>query len=198
MTVRRTIATYDEIAGEYRERWGDRSMMERALAEFVRRVRPGGLVVDVGCGPGFDAALLRAEGLRAVALDMSRGMVAVGQRHYRCLFVQGDMRRLPLGATAVDGLWVSASFLHLPQAEGVATLREFYCVLRPGGVAYVSVKEGAGAAWQNEAYGREAPRFFAYWEAAELDRALGAAGFDVVEQWRSEGASIWLNRMVVK
>lgn len=198
LATRRTVATYDEIAAAYREKWRDRTVMERALAAFVERVRSGGLVLDVGCGPGFDAALLQAEGLRAVALDLSRGMVMVGSQHYACSFVQADMRSLPLGASVADGLWVSASLLHLPPAEGKAALREFYRVLRPGAVMYLSVKEGTGAAWRQETLGRPAPRFFVYWEAPGLDRALGEAGFDVVEAWRDEGASTWLNRIVVK
>lgn len=198
MTLQRTIASYDEIADDYWQQWRDRSVMERALARFVERVRPEGLVVDVGCGPGFDAAVLRAEGLQTVGLDLSRGMVAVGRRHYPCVFVQGDMRRLPLGAEGVDGLWASASLLHLPPDEAEATLQEFYRVLRPSGVLYLSVKEGTGTAWRQDACGRRALRFFAYWEAAGLDRALEAAGFDVVEAWRNEAAAVWLNRVVVK
>lgn len=196
--MQETIASYDEIAGDYREKWCDRTVLGRALAAFVRRVPPSGLVVDVGCGPGFDAALLQAEGLRAVALDLSRGMVTLGRQHYACAFVQADMRSLPLAAGAADGLWASASLLHLPPAEGKAALRGFYRVLRSGGVLYLSVKEGRGSAWRHEACGRRAPRFFAYWEAAGLDRALQETGFDVVETWRNEAASTWLNRIVVK
>lgn len=195
---RRTIASYDEIAGDYWERWRDRGMMERALAGFVQHVRPGGLVIDVGCGPGFDAALLRAEGLRTVEVDLSWGMMAVGREHYGGTFVQADMRRLPLGTGTADGLWVSASLLHLPKAEAEAALQGFYRVLRPGGIMYLSLKEGTGSEWRRESYGQSAPRYFSYWQAAELDGALQKAGFDVVEGWRDEAASIWLVRIVVK
>lgn len=198
MAIRRTIASYDEIAGDYRKRWHDRTVLERAMAAFVRRVRPDGLVVDVGCGPGFDAALLRAEGLRTVQLDLSRGMMTVGRQHYGGAFVQADMRRLPLGEGAADGLWVSASLVHLPKVEARMALSGFFRVLGAGGILYLSVKEGTGSEWRREAYGQRAPRYFAYWQAAELDRALQEAGFDVVEGWRDESASIWLVRIVAK
>lgn len=198
MAVRRTVASYDEIAGDYWASWRDREMMEEPLSEFVRRIRSGGLVVDVGCGPGFDAARLEDAGLRTVALDLSWGMVTVGRQHYSCVFVQGDMRRLPLGGGTVDGLWVNASLLHLPPAEGEAALREFYRVLRPEGALFLSVKEGTGTVWRETSWGERAPRFFAYWEAARLDRVLEAAGFKVAMAWRSEAASIWLSRIVIK
>lgn len=198
MTSRQTIATYDQIARDYWERWRDRGMMGRALAEFVQRVRPGGLVIDVGCGPGFDAALLRAEGLRTVEVDLSRGMMSVGREHYGGMFVQADMRQLPLGASVADGLWVSASLLHLQKADAETALQGFYHVLRPGGVSYISVKEGTGSELRRKTYGRTAPRFFAYWQAAELDGALQRVGFDLVESWRVEAASIWLTKIVVK
>lgn len=198
MATERTIASYDDLAGDYREKWHDRTMMAGAMAAFVHRVRPRGLVVDVGCGPGFDAALLRAEGLRTVALDLSRGMMRAGREHYACTYVQADMRRLPLGKRAADGLWVSASLLHLPSAEAEVALRGFYRVLRPGGVLYLSVKEGVGTSWRQETYGKTAPRFFAFWQPADLDGALRDVGFGVVEAWRSEAASTWLNRIAVK
>lgn len=53
-------------------------------------------------------------------------------------------------------------------------------------------------AWREETFGQRAPRYFAYWEADALDRALRAAGFEIVEARRSELASIWLSRIVVK
>ena len=71
MSDAQTIASYDAIAAAYLARRQDRTVMAAALTRFVACTRPGGRVLDVGCGPGFDTAALRDQGLRAVGVDLS-------------------------------------------------------------------------------------------------------------------------------
>ena len=98
----RTTATYDEIAPIYYEKWHDRSAIEEHLRRFVGMLRAYNLtalpVVDVGCGPGFDAAYFRGTGLRTIGLDLSPAMMAAGRPEFGGDYVQADMRHLPLAA----------------------------------------------------------------------------------------------------
>lgn len=198
-TVMRTIAAYDQIADEYREQWRDRRVVERPLTLLATLLPAGGLVLDLGCGPGFDGATLRAHGLRVIGVDLSWAMVQTGRTYYPGTYVQADMRRLPLAAGSVDGIWASASLLHLARPLLLPVLREGRRVLAGEGLFYLSLKEGRGEGWQADACGREAPRFFTYWEAGALDGALRAAGLATVAGWREEGShDLWLNRIVRK
>ena len=191
-----TRATYDAIADRYVEQTRDRRGIRTWLDAFSRTVPAGGLVVDVGCGPGFDAALLRARGFRVVGLDRSLAMLRVGRREFPGAFVLGDMRRLPFLRGRADGLWANASILHVPRARVLAVLRELHRTLAPRGVFFVSVKRGRGAAWDTRRYGETAPRWFVYWDAAKLDAALGAAGFTIVRAWSAASATDeWLARL---
>lgn len=191
-----TRATYDAIADRYLEQTRDRHGISPWLEAFSRTVPSGGLVIDVGCGPGFDSALLRARGFRVVGLDRSLSMLRVGRREFPGAFVLGDMRRLPFPRGRVDGLWANASVLHVPRARVVAVLRELHRTLAPHGVLFVSVKRGQGAAWDTRKYGETAPRWFVYWGAAELDAALGAAGFTIARAWSAASATDeWLARL---
>jgi SAM-dependent methyltransferase len=79
-------AFYDTIAPRYdelltvvpRERW-----IRRGFQGLVERfVRPGSLLLDVGCGTGLDAAWYAARGYRVLAYDISAGMV--DQLRQRC------------------------------------------------------------------------------------------------------------------
>ncbi|MGD2076871.1 MAG: methyltransferase domain-containing protein [Chloroflexota bacterium] len=198
----RTTATYDQIAARYYERWHDRSAIHQHLARFVDMMRAYGLselpVVDVGCGPGFDAAFLRQSGLRCIGLDLSLAMMKVGRPEFGGDYVLGDMRALPLAI--VGGLWVSASMLHVPRDQAPAVLRGFARVLAPGGLLYLSLKAGQGAEWTQESQGLPLSRYFVYWSPDQLDELLHASGFSLVDGWLSpvDETTSWLIRFARK
>lgn len=179
----RTRATYDRIAEAFLARTRDRTAIVHALEPFVHEVPPRGLVLDLGCGPGCDVALLRGRGLRVVGADLSEGMLRIGRREFPGLFVAADMRSLPFASSAFDAVWANASLLHLARALVPGTLRELHRALRPGGVLFVSLKRGDGEGWDERAYGPDAPRWFTYWAAEEFEGLLADAGLEVVRFW---------------
>jgi SAM-dependent methyltransferase len=65
--VSETQKTYDLITAEYaRQNAAAWSNLEDHISIFTASLPPGGVVVDVGCGPGRDIALLRARGFRVI------------------------------------------------------------------------------------------------------------------------------------
>ncbi|RMG93961.1 MAG: class I SAM-dependent methyltransferase [Chloroflexi bacterium] len=198
--ITRTIATYNAVAPDYAAAWHDRSVLAAQFARFVELVRPGGWVLDVGCGPGFDTAVLRQHGLRAVGIDLSQNMLAVGQKYHHLTgcFVQADMRFLPFRAN-IDGIWACASFLHIPRPQALPTMRQFARLLAPGGVIYLSVKEGKRSRWTQKTYGHSLPRYYTYWQAESLDDLLQTAGLLPIEGWlETIGRTRWLVRFAQK
>lgn len=195
MALRRTIETYDKIAARYTAHWRDRSTLKKAMTHFSALLSPGDLVLDAGCGPGFDAAALRRRGLRVVGLDRSWGMLREGQAHFPGWFVQADMRYLPF-RSGFHGVWANASLLHLPRAHLAPTLRAFGRLLGGEGVLFASVKAGEGSGWTDTAYGLTSPRFYTYWRADEFDAALSEAGFRLERAWEEAGDDVtWINRL---
>jgi SAM-dependent methyltransferase len=198
-----TTATYDEIAQIYYEKWHDRSAIHEHQRRFVSMLRAYNLaglpVVDLGCGPGFDAAFFRRSGLRTIGLDLSRDMMTAGRPEFGGDYVQSDMRHLPL-ARKIGGLWVSASFLHVTRDQAPAALQGFANALVPGGILYLSLKFGQGAEWTSESHGVPLPRYFVYWQPDEVDDLLHGAGFRIVEGWLSPiiEATTWLIRFARK
>jgi ubiquinone/menaquinone biosynthesis C-methylase UbiE len=191
----RTRASYDLVARQFLERQQDESMVREDLEEFAGRLEPGALILDVGSGPGQDAAELRALGLRVVCADLSRGMLEVGRARFPAPRVQADMRSLPFRRCAA-GLWVSASLLHLEREQVPAALGELHRVLLPEGVLYVSVKRGAGARWDVQGYGAAAPRWFTYWLPDAFDALLENAGFEILAAAERPGErDDWLVRV---
>jgi len=193
-----TSVTYDQIAAYYAAHSPGAAPETLATIRerFAALLAPGARVLDVGCGPGWEAARLRALGLRACGLDRSWGMLAEA-RAWGAPLLLGDMRALPLPDGVLDGLWVCASFLHIPKRDGPAVLREFRRALRPGGVLYIGVKEGEGERWVEHCAGRQ--RFFAFYQVRELDALLRTHGFSVTEGWLTDDSlgrrERWINRI---
>ena len=196
-----TIATYDQRAAFFvaRGKGGD---LTRQFDAFTQRAAPHGLVLDVGCGPGWHSVELMRRGFRAIALDLSHGMLREAQQLSVRDLVLMDMRQLPIANHSIAGLWVSASFLHVPRDDADATLREFARVLKNGGVMYLGVKGGEGERFGNPL--DDLLRYFIYWTEENLDARLRAAGFELVESWvntpevKATRADTWINRVVVK
>ena len=190
-----TLRLYDETRLEFHERNRDRSRLRRMLDEFAAQVDPGGIVLDVGCGPGFDTAGLRSRGFTAVGVDLSGPMLRVGHEKYPGPYCRADMRSMPF-LRRVAGIWACASMLHLQRREFAEVLAQFARVLRPGGVVSLSVKEGEGAGWDHH-FGQELPRWFTYWTDATLDVALAAAHFEIIASSETPGRrQTWLRRLV--
>jgi len=199
--ITKTMSTYDQIATDYAERWQERGMLNEHMARFIELLPVGSCVCDIGCGPGFDTAILRQYGFKGIGLDRSWGMMQAGRiEHDMDLpFVQVDMRQLPLGKTAVDALWVCASLLHLPREDVAPTLLNFARILKPGGILYLSVKMGDDAKWMPNPYKDDLPRFFNYWLPETLDPLLAQSGLEIIDGWENQGKQDrWLVRFAQK
>ncbi len=199
MGTGRTAATYDCIAARYAAR--ATYPLEQELARFRQLVPAGGLVLDVGCGPGQYARALKARGLRVVGLDLSPGMLRQAQATGTSRLVCADMRRPPIADGCADGCFVCASLLHLPRTQATQALSEFRRVLHPDGALYVGVKEVSGEReeWVADQEGRYL--FFVYYRLEEIDRLIRAAGFEIVDGWISPPGKgqrhNWVNRFAV-
>lgn len=182
MTDPDTIATYQSVAEEYRDRHADRSAVAALVDRFDDAVAAAdegasARVLDVGCGPGWESATFAGRGHEVLGVDLTPAFLRAARRDADAAFARMDMRRLGLAADAFDGLWACASFLHVPREDAPATLAEFHRVLRPGGVALLSVKRGDGER-RGDGYDEDRRRFTLY-QPAELRELVSEAGFDV-------------------
>ena len=172
-----TVTTYDRIAGRFAEQWWS-TRLTAHMDRFCGAVTEGGVVVDLGCGPGRDTLWLDELGFAAVGLDASFGMLAEGRRRLgpSASLVRGDLVALPLAGARADGAWVCASLLHLTLEESAHALAEVARVVAVGGALFVSVQAGTGTATKSSPSG---DRRFTFWDADRLAAAVEAAGFSV-------------------
>lgn len=179
----RTIRVYDRRAADYAAMTGDYNAGDPRLEAFIAACPPGGRVLDLGCGPGTAAAAMARAGLTVEATDASAEMVALAAAHPGVTARQARFDDIA-GTAILDGVWANFSLLHAPRAAFPGHLAALHRALKPGGVFFVALKLGRGEA--RDALGR----FYAYYDAEELDRLLTAAGFSVQDSVTGSGPGL--------
>jgi ubiquinone/menaquinone biosynthesis C-methylase UbiE len=149
---------YDRVS-----HWPLFSIERRIILKALTQHRPQGILVDIGCGPGYLAAGIsrRFPDLMVTGLDISDEMVRLAKRNWSSSypgveFLMGDAQRLPFPDNAVDFIVSSLSLHHWVDSR--VAFREVHRVLKPGGQFLVFDLR------------RDAPRFFYY--ALKLGQAL--------------------------
>lgn len=189
-----SIAYYDQHADDYFSSTVDADV-SALHARFLKHVTPGGTILDAGCGSGRDARVFAQAGYQVVAFDgsaamtrLAAGFTGLPVRHMT--FDQMNWRE------SFDGIWASASLLHVPRPELPATFCKFAAALRPGGAWYLSIKLGEGT---RAVEGRT----FTDVTKAELASLLRRAGVTTSDIWLSDDvrpgrADRWVNAIAVK
>ncbi|HEV2301317.1 MAG TPA: class I SAM-dependent methyltransferase [Stellaceae bacterium] len=152
----RVAAHWNRRAGHFDEDFGHsiKTPAERAAWDRIIGLVLAGRacldVIDLGCGTGFLALELAAQGHRVVGVDFAPAMVAAArqkaaERGLAVRFEAGDAESLPFAAASF-GLAVSRHLLWtLPHPE--AAIAEWIRMLRPGGrLAIIDGLADAGAA----------------------------------------------------
>ncbi len=93
-------------------------------------------LLDVGCGTGANAVALQSFG-RVIGADISPIALQLSRRRGLTHLLCCPAQQLPLRSECVDAIVATDLLEHLPDDN--AALREFRRVLRPGGVAVVTV-----------------------------------------------------------
>jgi SAM-dependent methyltransferase len=166
-------------AGREREA-GERSARH---GRFASLLRAGARVLDLGCGPGSDSDGLAARGMDVVGLDLTRAMLEIAASRVPCGLIQADGRCLPLRSATFDGVWASASLLHLPKSQVGLALAEVRRVLRWGGAFYSAMKAGnADGLMITRPDVVRSERHFAHYAASDWSGRVEAAGFAIDSQ----------------
>lgn len=173
-------SSYDNVAVSYAELVVDGADGEEASFDLLAGlVAPGGLVLDVGCGPGRTTGLLAGRGLRVVGIDLSPGMIGVARRDRPDLdFRVGSMTTLDLPDGSVAGIVSWWSIIHLPRDVVPQAFAEFHRVLAPSGVLLVGFHVGTESTHKTSGYGGHPMNIHVHrWTAPALTGLAAAAGF---------------------
>jgi double-stranded uracil-DNA glycosylase len=198
-----TVKAYQAHATDWIAKRRPQAIADGRLDTFARRVRRGGWIVDLGCGPAWYAKRFAALGFRAIAVDIAPAMLAEAQRRAPVVpRVCADLAALPFADRSLDGAWAKNCYPHLPLGELPLALARLHGVLRPGAPVALSLANlGYAGETAAEVAGGEAERRFAddrlpgrLFSLHTPDRArqlLQGAGFEAVRVQRVEN-EFWL------
>ena len=176
--------SYDRVADEYVRRiYGElehKPLDQQLLDQFASQVRGVGLVCDLGCGPGHVARYLHERGVPVCGVDLAPEMVKRARELNPGIdFQVGDMRRLDVP----DGAWAAIvafySIIHIPRAEVVAVLREFFRALAPGGLLLLGFHIGSDVLHLEELWNQQVSMDFYFFRTEEMAGYLNSAGLEV-------------------
>jgi|SRR5579863_955163 len=192
-----TTLFYDSHAQDYSE--STIGLDVRELREpFLKELRPGSHILDAGCGSGRDSKAFLDRGYRVTAIDASPGLARLASAYtgLQCevlAFQEMQFRE------EFDGVWACASLLHVPLRDIDNVMTRFVRALKPGGVFYISLKEGQGERIAEDG------RFFNYYSLDSFRKllarcpALREASFWTTPEIRSlKHREPWLNFLLLK
>jgi ubiquinone/menaquinone biosynthesis C-methylase UbiE len=172
---------YQSVARAYREHLSGElagKPLDRAFLDaFAERVN-GGLVVDVGCGPGHVARYLADRGAMIEGVDLSPAMIDEARdAHPGLTFRVADMFELPYEPASVRGLVAFYAIVHLKTDELVRPLHEFRRILVPGGLLALAFHAGSETVHVDDLFGCATSLDFTFHRPEAVVEALVEAGF---------------------
>ncbi|MEM8977687.1 MAG: class I SAM-dependent methyltransferase [Pseudomonadota bacterium] len=196
MSDEQTIAAYNRQSAEYAE-LAKTDQAQKGLDDFLRHVPTGGLVLDLGCGPGHSAAEMLRRGYRVEAVDASPEMARLAKEYHGLDVRICDFASLD-AVGHFDGVWASFSLLHAPREQFPLLLARVARALNSSGALFLGMKIGCGA--ERDALGRH----YTYYSRDELVEFLEAAGFGVRIETPGEGVGLaghiepWITLIAVR
>lgn len=157
------MPTWDEIFRESPDYLGQHPAREAVLLASEMRKRGGRSVLDLGCGAGRNLVYLLKQGLEVFGTDISKAGLQTCRRRLQQEGLTADLRLAdmtsqPYPDESFDGVLSAQVVHHNVRSRIQAALDEIGRVLRPGGVAAISLgstndyKRGLGPELEPETY----------------------------------------------
>lgn len=140
-----SVEYYNKNAQAFIERTFDLDMTY-LLNKFVSRIPDGATILDIGCGSGRDSKWFKDQGYDIYAIDGSEAFVEhtkslIGDKAKLCMFDQFRPVQLYGREVRFDGLWASASLLHVAEESLINVIDNFMYYLKADGIFFLSFKK---------------------------------------------------------
>lgn len=145
---KKNISYYNNHAQEYVDETMTLDMTD-IQKKFLTFVPNHGHILDLGCGSGRDSKAFIHQGFQVTAMDASPSIATITSR-----FLNQEVKILRAEdintSKQYDGIWASATLLHIPKIAMVPTIAKVAEALKPNGILYFSIKQGAKERWDSK------------------------------------------------
>lgn len=186
---------YDLNAREFFDGTVDADMSSHYL-EFLAHVPQKGHILDAGCGSGRDTLMFKSLGYEVTSIDGSAEMCRLASDYASQEVLHMQFQEIEF-EDAFDGIWASASLLHVSSGEIETVLAKLKNSLKGTGVLYASFKYGDFEGVRNGRYFNDLVEE----TAVELFERVG---FRVIRTWITSDSrpgrqdEKWVNIIVSK
>lgn len=165
---------------------------EEGFRKFVKLLKDGNSVVDIGCAYGIHTPLFLGIGrnLKYEGFDISERMVEIAKSHYPQLnfYVADILSRNTLPKNKFDGFWAGAVLMHIPKEQWDEMLTNIESLMVKNGIGYFTLPLNR----TNEASEND-QRHFSIFEEGELNTYFEKHNWKLIEkgEFPSDVRSIW-------
>jgi SAM-dependent methyltransferase len=180
-SIKTTIKSYDETASEYYRVVSSFELLPE-IKKFSKEVVEKGRILDLGCGPGHHSNYFSNQGFKVTGIDLSSEMIKLAKKEFKSVdFKVMDMSKLDFEVDTFDGIWASASLLHIPKYKIKSLLKRLKELLVNDGILYISLKEGVGSEMINDLRYGGVNKFYIFHQPEEIENLLKSIGFKIIE-----------------
>ena len=165
---------YDLNAQEFFDGTVDADMSSH-YKEFLAQIPEKGHILDAGCGSGRDTLMFKSLGYEVTAIDGSIEMCKLASEYAGQEVLHMQFQDIEFDSI-FDGIWASASLLHVPSNEIEGVLIKLKNSLKENGIFYASFKYGDFEGERNGRY------FNDLVEKTVIDLFSNVC-FDVIKTW---------------
>jgi len=199
-----TLTYYSQNSLKVAERYESADVTQ--LHEFLlSSLRPGGRLLEIGCGSGRDAAFMIRQGFRVLATDGSASMLEQAKLHHPELAGQVNHLQLPDGLSynlgEFHGIYAVAVLMHLSVQDIERTILAVNALLAAKGKFVFSVPARRDEVMTNE-FDSKGRRFTALssdgWKDLCLKHNLQIIRTMICEDGLGRGGVVWMNCLAEK
>jgi 2-polyprenyl-3-methyl-5-hydroxy-6-metoxy-1,4-benzoquinol methylase len=136
---------YDLTAERTAREWYPNDILLPTQRELLALLPPRPRILDLGCGPGYEAMRLHSLGADVTGIDISTESIRIAQeRNPTCRFVKMDFLALDDSLGTFDAVWASGSLIHVPPESMKQVMMGIRKVLSNTGILAAVIRDGSG------------------------------------------------------
>lgn len=145
--LNKTIEYYNENADLFIKGTVNAKMTD-IQEKFLKHIPQGGRILDLGCGSGRDSKAFIDASYEVILVDGSKEMCRAAHELTGREVIHSTFQEYEPNVM-FDGIWASASLLHLEEKEICGVIKKFTNFLKKDGCFYMSFKYGDFAGERN-------------------------------------------------
>lgn len=179
-TSAQTIAAYEDYAEQYSRNVAHvpSANDEAALRRIATAAGPGGRILEIGSGPGWEADFIEALGVSVRRTDATQRFLEIQQARGKSADILNVITD-DLGGP-YDAIVAMCVLIHVPRDQIDNVLAKIAQALRPDGAVLVSMRDGDGET--------SGSYHTVFWRRDQFAGRLQAAGLSV--EWESRSIDV--------